>query len=194
MAYHSSIEWTDATWNVVVGCSKVVDAGEWTGRVNMVHDRLTLPMRWTKPRRIFVNAQSDLFHKGVSDDFIARVLAVMALTPHHTYQVLTKRPGRMRALLSSPDFREAVIDHVCWYDNPAEVPRVPWPLPNVHIGVSVEDQKAADLRTARYSRASVGQMWENGGEHETAPTGELVPHQPGPDRDSTPTSGRGNRG
>lgn len=146
MAYHSSIEWTDATWNVVVGCSKVVDAGEWTGRVNMVHDRLTLPMRWTKPRRIFVNAQSDLFHKGVSDDFIARVLAVMALTPHHTYQVLTKRPGRMRALLSSPDFREAVIDHVCWYDNPAEVPRVPWPLPNVHIGVSVEDQKAADLR------------------------------------------------
>ena len=106
----------------------------------------------TSPRRTpeeMAADRLDLFHKGVSDDFIARVLAVMALTPHHTYQVLTKRPGRMRALLSSPDFREAVIDHVCWYDNPAEVPRVPWPLPNVHIEVARRKRAAGEARVAR---------------------------------------------
>ena len=70
----------------------------------------------------------------------------MAMAERHTFQVLTKRHGRMRSLLNSPEFRDDVLNHICWFDNPAEVPRLPWPLPNVWLGVSVEDQKAADLR------------------------------------------------
>lgn len=84
--------------------------GEWTGKVNLLADRLSQPLRWRKPRRIFVNAQSDLFHKDVPDEFIARVFAVMALAPQHVFQVLTKRHGRMRSLLRSDDFRPSVED------------------------------------------------------------------------------------
>lgn len=91
-------------------------------------DTLELPMRWRKPRRVFVNSMSDLFHADVPEVFIARVWAVMAATPQHTYQILTKRYGRMRALLSR------------WADAGRE------PLVNVHLGISAEDQKHADLR------------------------------------------------
>lgn len=124
--------------------------GEWTGRVNLLTDRLDQPLRWRKPRRIFVNAQSDLFHKDVPDDFIARVFAVMALAPQHTFQVLTKRHGRMRALLSSEDFPRLVFAHA--YHNGAEDigdadwGHEDWPLSNVWVGVGVEDQATADLR------------------------------------------------
>ena len=188
MADGSKIEWTDATWNVVIGCDKVSPGcdhcyairtahrmqanpnpvisaayagteahGDWTGRVNLVADRLDLPLRWRRPRRIFVNAQSDLFHDQVPDEFIARVWAVMALTPQHTFQILTKRHGRMRSLLNSRDFErmvylkahvmDAAIDHR--YDQLVQAFRArgrAWPLPNVWLGVSVEDQKRADLR------------------------------------------------
>lgn len=123
--------------------------GEWTGKVNLLADRLSQPLRWRKPRRIFVNAQSDLFHKDVPDEFIARVFAVMALAPQHVFQVLTKRHGRMRSLLRSDDFRPSVEDAMggmvaayrtgrTWYKA--------WPLPNLWLGVSVEDQATADLR------------------------------------------------
>ena len=71
--------------------------GEWTGKVNLLANRLDQPLRWRKPRRIFVNAQSDLFHKDVPDDFIARVWQNMGSAPQHTYQVLTKRHARMRS-------------------------------------------------------------------------------------------------
>lgn len=185
MADGSKIEWTDATWNVVIGCDKVSPgcdhcyairtahrfqehpnpavaaayAGteaddDWTGRVNLVESRLDLPLRWKRPRRIFVNAQSDLFHDQVPDEFIARVWAVMALAPQHTFQVLTKRHGRMRSLLSRLAFRSHVNDKA-WLMLSGEdsnvTPRsgvhpVTWPLPNVWLGVSVEDQKRADLR------------------------------------------------
>ena len=98
---------------------------------------------------MFVNSMSDLFHSEIPDEYIARVFAVMALAPQHTFQVLTKRHARMRALLSSPDFLVAVEEAIggfvalnlarrVWYDA--------WPLPNVWLGVSVEDQKRADLR------------------------------------------------
>ncbi len=194
MSDGSKIEWTDATWNVVIGCDKVSPGcdhcyairtahrmqanpnpkiaaayagteadGEWTGQVNLVEDRLELPLSWTRPRRIFVNAQSDLFHKDVPDEFIARVWAVMALAPQHTFQILTKRHARMRALLRTDMFHELVQDaigaqvwgggvkgavadtvrrrYIAWR------PLTPtWPLPNVWLGVSVEDQKRADLR------------------------------------------------
>lgn len=135
---------------------------DWTGQINQLEDRLTQPLTWKKPRKVFVNSQSDLFHKNVTDEFIARVFAVMALTPQHTYQVLTKRHARMRALLKNPDFRlmceeaEAVLvaDEATpglsryqrdqfqtrWWSSFAK------PLANLWLGVSVEDQHWADIR------------------------------------------------
>jgi protein gp37 len=88
---------------------------------------------------------SDLFHAGVSDDFIARVFAVMALAPQHTFQVLTKRHGRMRSLLSSPKFR-ADVDLWLGGSGVHPIEDWQWPLPNVWLGVSVEDQHWANLR------------------------------------------------
>ena len=123
--------------------------GEWTGNVNLLANRLDQPLRWRKPRMIFVNAQSDLFHKDVPDEFIARVFAVMALTPRHTYQVLTKRHGRMRSLLRSDNFRPAVEDAMRGVVAAHRTERAwhkAWPLPNLWLGVSVEDQATADLR------------------------------------------------
>jgi protein gp37 len=97
--------------------------------LRLVPEKLTEPLRWKKPRRVFVNSMSDLFHEDLSAAYIADVFAVMARTPQHTYQVLTKRPERMLMLLLAP---------------PAGVE--PWPLPNVWLGVSVENQHFADER------------------------------------------------
>lgn len=170
MGDKTRIEWTDATWNPVTGCDKVSPgcdhcyaetfAERWRGTrghyfetgfdVQLRPDKLDLPLRWTKPRRIFVNSMSDLFHARVPDEYIARLFAVMALAPQHTFQVLTKRHGRMRSLLSSAYFLHAVSR--VWAEPPTDwtLPRdwsVPvWPLPNVWLGVSAEDQKRADLR------------------------------------------------
>lgn len=115
------------------------------------HDVAYEPLRWRKPRRVFVNSMSDLFHIGVSDEHIALVWVVMATTPQHTYQVLTKRHGRMRSLLSSSRFRAMVTEEVhrsldLHPDATDWIDRRPWPLHNVWLGVSVEDQKRADLR------------------------------------------------
>jgi len=135
---NSKIEWTDATWSPVTGCTKVSPgcthcyAETLTERfhgkgsfadVKLHHDRLDAPLHWRKPRRVFVNSMSDMFHDAVPDEFITAVFDVMRRTPQHTYQILTKRHGRMRVLM-----RTAV------------------PLPNVWLGASVEDQKRADLR------------------------------------------------
>lgn len=168
------IEWTDSVWNPTTGCDKVSDgctncyALTMAGRLKgmgqakyqtdgdprtsgpgfgiAVHpDALEIPLRWRKPRRVFVNSMSDLFHDGVPSEFIARVFAVMALTPQHTYQVLTKRHGRMRSLLSAEQFMAWAYAATCEYGW-AGKPLPAWPLPNVWLGVSVEDQKRADLR------------------------------------------------
>lgn len=130
----------------------------WTNLVRMLPDRLDLPLRWRKPRRVFVDSQSDLFHDQVSDEFIARVFAVMAWTPRHTYQILTKRHARMRSLLNSAEFQRSVR----WFhDVRDDMPSLRYPasdldfpapgdpnlpLPNVWLGVSVEDQKWASIR------------------------------------------------
>ncbi|EFL29420.1 phage Gp37Gp68 [Streptomyces himastatinicus ATCC 53653] len=175
MASDTKIEWTDATWNVVTGCDKVSPgcdrcyaetfAERWRGipghhfengfDITLRPERLTLPLRWRKPKRVFVNSMSDLFHKDIPVDYIARVFAVMALTPQHTYQVLTKRHGRMRSLIGDPTF-EKQVDHELLHFPPFAdpkltrrswpLPKAGWPLPNVWLGVSVEDQKRADLR------------------------------------------------
>lgn len=126
MADHTHIEWTDATWNPITGCS-IVSPGcadcyamrlagtrlahhpsragltrevnghhVWTGEVRLNEQWLTQPLLWRRPRRIFVCAHGDLFHAAVPDEWIDRVFAVMALAPQHTFQVLTKRSARMR--------------------------------------------------------------------------------------------------
>lgn len=102
----------------------------WTGKVTCDEKALAAPFTWRKPRKVFVNSMSDLFHPDVPEAFIARVWDVMARTPDHTYQVLTKRPDRMRQILSNPAFSR---------------------LPNVWLGTSVEDaavlHRIDDLRT-----------------------------------------------
>ncbi|WP_434093057.1 DUF5131 family protein [Streptomyces lasiicapitis] len=141
---------------------RIDDRLDWTGRVNIVEERITDPLRRKGALKWFVNSQSDLFHDAVPDAVIARIFAVIALTPQHTYQVLTKRHGRMRALLNSPAFREmcehAEAELVANESTPGlprykrEAYRKQWwshfaePLANLWLGVSVEDQKTADLR------------------------------------------------
>jgi protein gp37 len=127
------------------------DRTDWTGFVRFVPEALEIPLRWKKPRKIFVNSMSDLFHESIPFEQIDRVVAVMALTPQHTYQVLTKRPERMLEYVQSAKnrIRIAAIDlgrakgiehsdiESCQWD---------WPLPNVWLGATVENQKAADDR------------------------------------------------
>lgn len=174
MSDNSSIEWTDATWNPVTGCSVVspgctncyamglagtrlrnhpsragltidTKAGPiWNGEVRLNEQWLTQPLKWKRPRTIFVCAHGDLFHESVPDEWIDRVFAVMALAPQHTFQVLTKRAKRMREYISAnPGFR---IRDAMQSIRRQSVIEMSWPLPNVWLGVSAEDQKRADER------------------------------------------------
>jgi len=108
------------------------------------NDALTIPLRIRKPRRIFVNSMSDLFHDGVPDDYIAQVFAVMAAAPQHTFQILTKRHARMRSLLTNDTFRESVF--LANNLDQGDILGDRWPLPNCWLGVSVENQQWADIR------------------------------------------------
>lgn len=166
----TNISWCDETWNPTTGCSRVSEgcrncyaaklaprlAGmgqkgytklPWTAKnapenVFLHPDRLDKPFKWKKPRRVFVNSMSDLFHEQVPDDFIEQVFSVMALADRHTFQVLTKRPERMARLLADDGFAEAVT----YVEGDEGYGHLPWPLPNVWLGTSVEDQRAADER------------------------------------------------
>ena len=181
MGTTTEISWTDATWNPVTGCTRVspgcdhcyiertppfrIEGRKFEGRgigsstgVQLHQERLTRPMKWRKPRRVFVCSLADLFHADVPDDYIAQVFAVMAANyewdrPTHVFQVLTKRPARMRALLSSSGFRSMVAGHVARMTDEAHADRVHdnvmhhhWPLPNVWVGVTAENQEWADKR------------------------------------------------
>jgi protein gp37 len=147
----TSIEWTDATWNPVAGCT-ILTAGctncyamrmaarleamgvekyagltrksggrsKWTGKIRLDPESLTLPNSWKRPRRVFVNSMSDLFHPDVPVEFIRAVWNVMEVTSRHTYQILTKRPDRMSQVLSEDTFKI---------------------LPNVWLGTSVENSE-----------------------------------------------------
>lgn len=171
MSDGTGIEWTDATWNPLVGCTKVSPGcdhcyaetlvNRFAGHnkafpnrfdiVTLRDDRtLALPLRWRRPRRVFVNSLSDLFHADVPDETIAAVFAVMAEAPRHTFQVLTKRHARMRSLLNRQDWPGMVADAACALPDWG-VPLIEdydWtlPLPNVWLGVSVEDQRWTDIR------------------------------------------------
>ena len=183
MSGKTDIEWTDSTWNPVTGCTKVsagcdhcyaeTFAERWRGTpghyfergfdVQLRPDKLDWPLRKRKPQRIFVNSMSDLFHDQVPDEYIARVWAVMALAPRHTFQVLTKRHGRMRSLLGSEFFAGLVYMALnailAQYNPPAPVAPDTimsaldnfarghfMVLPNVWLGVSAEDAKWAKIR------------------------------------------------
>lgn len=169
MSGQSQIQWTDATWNPVVGCTRVSAGcnhcyafqlhdqrhvawkrGRWDSapeqyhqpfsRVQLMPERLSDPLHWRKPRRVFVDSMADLFHDDVPDEFIGRVFGVMRRTPQHIYQILTKRPERMLCVL-----RELTNAHALKMLGEREYMQQ-WPLPNVWLGVSVEDQCAADER------------------------------------------------
>lgn len=186
MAETSAIEWTDATWNPITGCSVIspgctncyamklagtrlqhhpsragltndTKAGPvWTGEVRLNPEWIDQPLRWRRPRMIFVCAHGDLFHEAVSDEWIDRVFSIMAAAHWHTFQVLTKRAERMRAYIAS--FRPCRVatgfvtrngEEPTSYGGPAHfgiMSEKRWPLPNVWLGVSAEDQKRADER------------------------------------------------
>jgi len=107
-------------------------------------ETLTQPLRWKKPRRIFVCSMTDIFGEWVTDEWLDRIFAVMALTPQHTYQVLTKRPERMRAYLTGEWRAVRVLDTARAIAD--SIDELAWPLPNIWLGVSVEDQERADER------------------------------------------------
>jgi protein gp37 len=158
----TGIEWTDETWNPVTGCDKVSPgcdhcyaetiAHRFDGtpaypngfKVTLHPERLERPLHWTRPRMVFVNSMSDMFHADIPDEYITRVFAVMALAPQHTFQILTKRHARMKSLLTSDAFKVAVFD-AAWNLRPGPL-LTSWPLPNVWLGVSAEDQRWANLR------------------------------------------------
>jgi protein gp37 len=171
---HSAIEWTEATWNPTYGCTKVspgcahcyierTPPFRIAGRkfvngaidIELHQHRLDEPLHWRKPRRVFVNSLSDLFHEDIPDAFLDRVFAVMALTPQHTYQVLTKRAERMRRYMADTT-RPAKWDAaLLWATAIANRSRKcfvqrdgveDFPLSNVWLGVSVENQRFADER------------------------------------------------
>lgn len=110
-------------------------------RVQLMPERLTKPFHWRKPRRVFVNSMSDLFHEDVPDEFIDQVFAVMEMTPQHTFMILTKRPERMRAYMAGMEDEEALKSVMIRAEDDAG-----WPLPNVWLGVSVENQETVDER------------------------------------------------
>lgn len=142
MSDKSKIEWTDATWNPVRGCDKISPgckhcyAATFAERfrgvaghpyeqgfdLRFVPEKLGEPIRWTKPKMIFVNSMSDLFHKDVPNDYVHSVVEVMQIANWHTYQVLTKRSARLRTMLSG-DLRQAAAESHIWW------------------GVSVENRK-----------------------------------------------------
>ena len=211
MADHSAITWTDATWNPVTGCSKVSPGCQhcyaerlshrygwtrtpWTAphaAVNVVchPDRLLTPGRWARPRQIFVNSMSDLFHDQVPDAFLDQVFMAMALCyepqsfdkarhpvdyrPRHIFQVLTKRPRRLRIYLTALGARASTVSPNPLTPWAAEslrlAERLGWPVPSnapdraqqwvrdgfpgLWVGVSVEDQRRADERIPELLRS-----------------------------------------
>ena len=197
MSQSSNIEWTDTTWNCLVGCTRV-SAGcdlcyaaqlaatrlkhrpeyqglavitasgrpAFTGTVRFLNERLNDPLHWRKPRRVFVNSMSDLFHDQVTDDQLDRIFAVMALTPRHIYQVLTKRPERMLEYFHDGRAGAVAAETGSGPDGDRNWPFIRpddlgdrWPLPNVWLGVSVENQETAEERIPLLLQTPAAVRW-----------------------------------
>jgi protein gp37 len=131
----------------------------WTGKVNFDPKMLLIPLKRKKPTTYFVNSESDLFHETVPDEWIDQAFAVMAATPKHTYQVLTKRPDRMAAYLQmvagEKDMQRWINQAVIQTNSPCVsgiIEEAGWPLPNVWLGTSIEDQATADERVPHLLR------------------------------------------
>lgn len=118
----------------------------WTGAVRLNEEWLLKPLKWAKPRRIFWNAHGDPFHPAVPQEWVDRELAVAALTPQHRHLVLTKRSDRMRRYFDSNNLPERVLGWCRHFGFLPDAAKWQWPLPNVWLGVSVEDQKRANER------------------------------------------------
>lgn len=140
------------------GTTRKTEGGKivWTGKINLDEKALLAPLKWKKPQRVFVDSMSDLFHENVAFDFIDKVFAVMALTPHITYQILTKRYDRMEEYFNEGRFENIErlmnqlhdlyikpLEQALYFEQ--EVVEM-FPLPNVWLGVTIENQKAADER------------------------------------------------
>jgi protein gp37 len=199
MADGTKIEWTDATWNPITGCS-IVSAGcthcyamklagtrmqhhhsraglttmtkagpVWNGEVRLNDRWLTQPLSWARPREIFVNAHGDTFHENAPDEWIDLIFAVALLTPQHRLQILTKRSARMNDYLArfesrSEAFGKALARIVKAAGKPKEsgmeaIEDMVWPLPNVWLGVSVENQAAADERVPDLVASPAAVRW-----------------------------------
>lgn len=157
MGDKTGIEWTDATWNPIRGCSRVSDGcrncyaetvanrfkgpgmpyegliakgGQWNGKIKVVEHLIDQPLRWRRPRRIFVNSMSDLFHENVPDEVVYRILDMISKAHWHTFQVLTKRPDRAMTIFGGTSGMGLGAP----------------PIPNLWLGVSAEDQATADER------------------------------------------------
>jgi protein gp37 len=130
------------------GLTKITHGGPvWTGDILGVPEQLDVPLRWRKPRRIFVDSMSDLFHENGSAGFIAQVFWAMWRARHHTFQILTKRPAHMLAVFDEKTFDGGIFWEVLAdLEEAGDEEEMPWPLPNVWLGVSVEDQARADER------------------------------------------------
>lgn len=200
MAETSKIEWTDATWNPITGCSVVspgcqhcyamklagtrmrhhhsregltidTKAGPvWTGAVRLNEQWLDQPLRWRRPRMIFVCAHGDLFHEKVPDEWIDQVFAVMALAPQHTFQVLTKRAERMRGYMAAVGGGDTerwatalrAVSGRCGALDLGEALEFlsrRGPLRNVWLGVSAEDQQRADERIPHLLETPAAVRW-----------------------------------
>lgn len=172
----TKIRWTDEVWNPVTGCSRVSPGCEncyaerialrfkrtpfpWAANhtkdnVQVHRDRLIAPLKWRTPRKVFVNSMADLWHEQVSDEFIGEVFGIMSQSAlaGHTFQILTKRPERMRCWFEGVREWEGFAVHgdglPLGFGGTARIIGAwdRWPLPNVWLGVSVEDQRRADER------------------------------------------------
>ncbi len=186
MAGKTSIEWTDATWNPVRGCSRVSKGCDncyaeriatrfsglglafqgfakqvqgmphWIGKVELLRHKLDQPMRLRGNQRIFVNSMSDLFHERLVDHEIDEVFWQMALSSRHTFQVLTKRPLRMREYVRRLTNRRSDSGRPLH-----ELLRIMWQSPrrNVHLGVSVEDEQTAAARIPLLRKTPATGRW-----------------------------------
>lgn len=164
MGDKTKIEWTDATWNPTTGCTKVsagcancyIDSTppfRMDGRkfehghipIKLHSLRLEQPLVWKRHRRIFVNSLSDLFHKDIPDQFRDQVFATIYRANWHTFQVLTKRHVEMAYYFSDPQLLDR-LNTVVSQSERADPIEQHWPLPNLHLGVTVENQSAAHSR------------------------------------------------